>query len=194
MKEQDQNLIQSVNNSDPKAFKTIFEQYWQLIYRLALQKLPSDDDANDITREVFYLIWKNRENWHVKTNIQAYLKAMLKHKIYDFYALRDRLPVMIPLDSVEDYWEKMFEKAEDEQQDFSEQNKMVRDEIDKMPEKMREVFLLSRFEGLSAAQIADKLGISIQTVRNQISFALKRLKDRFGDKTLWLLLIFLLDQ
>jgi RNA polymerase sigma-70 factor (ECF subfamily) len=101
---------------------------------------------------------------------------------------------MIPLDTVEDYWEKMFEKAEEEQQDFSEQNKMVRDEIDKMPEKMREVFVLSRFEGLSAAQIADKLGVSIQTVRNQISSALKRLKDRFGDKALWLLLIFLLDQ
>lgn len=107
MNEQDQNLIQSVNNSDPKAFKTIFEQHWQLIYRLALQKLPSDDDANDITQEVFYLIWKNRENWHVKTNTQAYLKAMLKHKIYDFYALRHRLPVIIPLDTVEDYWEKM---------------------------------------------------------------------------------------
>lgn len=187
MKKGDSDLIYAINDADPVAFKKLFDFYWQKIYRLALQKLPREEDASDITQDVFYVIWKNRGSWHVKTNIEGYLFSMLRHKIYDFYAQRDKLPIFIPLDDQEEYWDYSFQE---DKEDFSQENRMVRKEIDAMPEKMREVFLLSRFENLSAQQIASQLGISVQTVRNQISTALKRLRNRFGDKTTWLLFLF----
>lgn len=114
---------------------------------------------------------------------------MLRHKIYDFYAKQDRLPLFISLDNQEEYWDYYFEDATKED-DFAVKNAAVKAEIEAMPEKMREIFLLSRFENLSALQIAAKLGISVQTVRNQISSALKRLKIKFGDKTAWIIFIF----
>lgn len=173
----DVELIEAINNADPIAFKRLFDTYWKKIYRTALQKLPTEEDASDITQDVFYIIWKNRAGWQVKSNIAAYLMSMLRHKIYDFYAQRDRLPIFVPIDEQEEYWDYSFQEGE--QQDFTNENKLVRKEIDDMPEKMREIFLLSRFENLSAQQIADKLGISVQTVRNQISTALKRIKKPF---------------
>ena len=188
MNRDDLDLIQAINEADPLAFRKLFDTYWSKIYRDALQKLPQEEDASDITQEVFYVIWKNRGYWKVKTNIASYLQGMLRHKIYDFYAQRDRLPVFIPLDEQDEYWQYSFQMGEKE--DFSEENRLVKSEIDNMPDRMREVFLLSRFENLSAAQIAEKKGISIQTVRNQISSALKRLKDRFGDQAAWLLFLF----
>lgn len=188
MNRDDLDLIQAINEADPMAFKKLFDTYWKKIYNAALQKLPREEDASDITQEVFYVIWKNRGYWKVKTNIASYLQGMLRHKIYDFYAQRDRLPVFIPLDVQDEYWQYSFQMGEKE--DFSEENRLVKTEIDNMPDRMREVFLLSRFENLSAAQIAEKKGISIQTVRNQISSALKRLKDRFGDQAAWLLFLF----
>jgi len=184
----DVELIEAINNANPIAFKRLFDTYWKKIYRTALQKLPTEEDASDITQDVFYIIWKNRAGWQVKSNIAAYLMSMLRHKIYDFYAQRDRLPIFVPIDEQEEYWDYSFQEGE--QQDFTNENKLVRKEIEGMPEKMREIFLLSRFENLSAQQIADKLGISVQTVRNQVSTALKRIKSRFGDKTTWLLFLF----
>lgn len=188
MNKDDVELIEAINNADPIAFKRLFDTYWKKIYRTALQKLPTEEDASDITQDVFYIIWKNRAGWQVKSNIAAYLMSMLRHKIYDFYAQRDRLPIFVPIDEQEEYWDYSFQEGE--QQDFTNENKLVRKEIEAMPEKMREIFLLSRFENLSAQQIADKLGISVQTVRNQVSTALKRIKIRFGDKTTWLLFLF----
>jgi len=184
----DVELIEAINNADPIAFKRLFDTYWKKIYRTALQKLPTEEDASDITQDVFYIIWKNRAGWQVKSNIAAYLMSMLRHKIYDFYAQRDRLPIFVPINEQEEYWDYSFQEGE--QQDFAAENQQVRKEIDAMPEKMREIFLLSRFENLSAQQIADKLGITVQTVRNQISTALKRIKNRFGDKATWLLFLF----
>lgn len=188
MKREDLEMVQAINDADPIAFKKLFDSYWKKVYRTALQKLPREEDASDITQDVFYIIWKNRGYWHVKNNIEAYLLSMLRHKIYDFYARKDRLPVFIPLNEQEEYWDYSFRDGE--QDDYAEENQLVKKEIDAMPDKMREVFLLSRFENLSAQQIADKLGISVQTVRNQISSALKRLKLRFGDKATWLLFLF----
>ncbi|MCS4229165.1 MULTISPECIES: RNA polymerase sigma factor [Sphingobacterium] len=188
MNRDDVELIEAINNADPIAFKRLFDTYWKKIYRTALQKLPTEEDASDITQDVFYIIWKNRAGWQVKSNIAAYLMSMLRHKIYDFYAQRDRLPIFVPINEQEEYWDYSFQEGE--QQDFAAENQQVRKEIDAMPEKMREIFLLSRFENLSAQQIADKLGITVQTVRNQISTALKRIKNRFGDKATWLLFLF----
>lgn len=185
---EDQDLVNGINNADPNAFKCLFDSYWKKIYRLAKQKLANEEDASDITQDVFYVIWKNRGYWKVKNHIEGYLTSMLRHKIYDFYAKRDKLPVFVPLDDQEEYWDYNF--AESTLEDYTEENLLVRKEIDAMPEKMKEIFLLSRFENLSALQIAEKLGISVQTVRNQISSALKRLRDRFGNKTTWLLFLF----
>jgi len=187
----DLDIVQAINDADPIAFRRLFEKYWKKIYQLALQKLPTEEDASDITQEVFYVIWKNRGYWKVRTNIDSYLTGMLRHKIYDFYAQRDRLPIFIPLDEQEEYWHYSF--YENEQEDYTQENQLVKQEIESMPEKMKEVFILSRFENLSAAQISEKLGVSVQTVRNQISTALKRLKNRFGDKTAWLLFLFFIN-
>ncbi len=181
-------MIQAINDADPIAFKKLFDTYWKKVYRIALQKLPREEDASDITQDVFYIIWKNRGYWHVKNNIEGYLVSMVRHKIYDFYAKRDRLPIFVPLDKQEEYWDHSFQEGE--QDDFTAENQLVKKELEAMPDKMREVFMLSRFENLSAQQIADKLGISVQTVRNQISSALKRFKARFGDKATWLLFLF----
>ncbi|WP_140938526.1 RNA polymerase sigma factor [Sphingobacterium lumbrici] len=188
MKKEDLEMIQAINDADPIAFKKLFDTYWKKVYRIALQKLPREEDASDITQDVFYIIWKNRGYWHVKNNIEGYLVSMVRHKIYDFYAKRDRLPIFVPLDKQEEYWDHSFQEGE--QDDFTAENQLVKKELEAMPDKMREVFMLSRFENLSAQQIADKLGISVQTVRNQISSALKRFKARFGDKATWLLFLF----
>ncbi|OOG17926.1 hypothetical protein BWD42_11545 [Sphingobacterium sp. CZ-UAM] len=62
MNRDDVELIEAINNADPIAFKKLFDTYWEKVYRTALQKLPTEEDASDITQDVFYMIWKNRAN------------------------------------------------------------------------------------------------------------------------------------
>lgn len=190
VKEKDLKLVMAVNDNNADAFKLLFDRHWNRIYHLALKKLPAEEDASDVTQEVFYIIWRNRGYLDVTKNFGAYLNSMLRHKIYDFYAHKNKLPVFIPLDEHEDYWDENFQNSEVE--DYIELNQLINQEVQAMPEKMREVFLLSRYENLTAQQISEKLGISVQTVRNQISTALKRLKNRFGNKLAWLLLLYFL--
>ncbi|MCA5005027.1 RNA polymerase sigma factor [Sphingobacterium bovistauri] len=188
MKKEDILIIDGINQENPIAFKRLFDRFWFKIYRMAIQKLPSEEDASDITQEVFYLIWKNRKFIRVKSNLDSYLISMLRHKIYDFYAKRDRLPILVSMIDEEEYWDYNFKLADEI--DFRELNEAVNHTIEKMPEKMREIFVLSRFENLSAQEISERLNISIQTVRNQISSAIKRFEKIFNDRTAWVIFLY----
>lgn len=190
MKSEEISIIEKINQEDPMAFKELFDRFWFKIYKMALNKLPREEDASDITQEVFFVIWKNRLHLRIQISLESYLTSMLKHKIYDFYAKRDRLPILIPMEEEDVYWNYSFQLQDN--LDFSEVNRLVNTVIDQMPDRMKEIFILSRFENMSALEISDRLGISIQTVRNQISFAIKRFDKVFNNRTALVIFLYLL--
>jgi RNA polymerase sigma-70 factor (ECF subfamily) len=108
-------------------------------------------------------------------SVKAYLLISLKNKILNL--LRQKLTIEKHL---QNYLEELDHRAEslDPELELHELEAIIEDEVSKMPEQMRKIFILSRDQGLSGAQIAEQLSISHQTVRNQISNSLKRLRQR----------------
>lgn len=168
----DKQLITSLQNGDDSAMDTLFRRHYSYICRAVYRVLKDNNLAEDIAQEVFLGLWKKRDNLNITTSVQAYLKRAAINKSLNY--IRDQKikfddeEKMPPLTNNQSTTQQQLE-AEDLQ-------RQINRAIGELPEKCRLVFTLSRFEEMSYQEIANELNISIKTVENQISKALKYLR------------------
>jgi len=178
----DEQLIILLKKDDPQAFTEIYSRYAESLAGFAASKLYSLDDARDILHDIFVKLWENREELHITSNLQSYLFTVIRHRIIDkirknitreeYAAVRQSLSIIY-----QDSIEKGLEARELQQ--------TIEKSLDQLPPRVKEIYKLSREQELSNREIAEKLNLSEQTVKNQLSAALKHLR-----KTLTVLLIF----
>lgn len=179
--------ILGLAKKDPhKAFHAAFNQYWEELYRHALGKVASDDNAKDLVQEVFIACWDHFDTLTTQDKLLPYLYAILRNKIikqFDKDAVRLRYAVQYAAAEIptEPSPQQVLLSKELEQ--------IITDEIKRMPGRMREIFQLRREEGLSIREIANQLGLSEQTIKNQLHTATDKLKKRLSDYGLTILLI-----
>ena len=153
-----------------------FEQFFQNNYnRFVLQAIRIVKDGNkaeDIVQDCFIKLWDKRNEITFDSNALGYLYRMVRNKSIDY--LRAYKPVANLEDSdIENASFLASDKVETEELQVR-----INNAIDALPEKCRQVFVLSRFENLSYKEIASQLDISPKTVENQISKALKQLRRK----------------
>ena len=168
----DQELINRLQKDDEQAMDILFRRHYAFICRAVYRVLNDNNLAEDIAQEVFFGLWKKRENLNISTSVQAYLKRAAINKSLNF--IRDQ---KVKFDDEEKMPILTSNQSTTQQQlEAEDLQKLINESIDQLPEKCRLVFTLSRFEEMSYQEIADQLGISIKTVENQISKALKFLR------------------
>lgn len=168
----DQELIISLQNDDEQAMDILFRRHYSSICRAVYRILKDGNLAEDIAQEVFLGLWKKRKTLNISTSVNAYLKRAAVNKSLNF--IRDQ---KVKFDDEEKMPVLTNNQSTTQQQlEAEDLQKLINDSIDLLPEKCRLVFTLSRFEEMSYQEIADKLDISIKTVENQISKALKFLR------------------
>lgn len=179
-------LLEHLRQDDEQAFEVLYHRYKGLLYVHALKKLDDRDEVMDIIQEIFAALWEKRHHLHIATSISAYLYQAVRYKVID--RLNKSQSAKRYLDSLEDF-AKDYQWA-----DYRVRERMLRDlieqEIADLPPKMRQVFDLSRKEGLSHKEIADLLGISEQGVRSHIKHALRLLRVKMG---VYLLLVAMME-
>lgn len=168
----DQQLITSLQNNDEQAMDILFRRHYSFICRAVYRVLKDSNLAEDIAQEVFLGLWKKRENLNITSSVQAYLKKAAINKSLNY--IRDQ---KIKFDDEEKLPLLSNNQSTTQQQlEADDLQKQINDAIGSLPEKCRLVFSLSRFEEMSYQEIANELNISIKTVENQISKALKILR------------------
>ncbi len=168
----DSHLLNLLKKGKQDAFEVIFDRYWKRLYSYAFRIYAEEKICEDIVQEVFISLWEKASDSHI-LNLEAYLLRAVKYKIANY--IRDLKFNQTHIDALlyipsPSTTEKPLEYQEFESKIFS--------EIEKLPPRSKEVFLLSRFEHLSNTEIAEKLNISIRTVETHISMALKQLKSQ----------------
>nr|WP_295875094.1 RNA polymerase sigma-70 factor [uncultured Chitinophaga sp.] len=153
-------------------FDEIYELYWKELYETACRRV-SAADAEDILQEVFLSLLKNPSVIENEGSVRAYLHKALKGKIIDFYR-RSLLKEAFERNAA--FTAPRYSSHPDARLMHKELEVLLEKEISSMPERMQTVFLMSRKQMLSNEEIADELAISHQTVRNQISAAIKRIR------------------
>jgi len=167
--------LDSTPENKGKAFELAFEKYWAQLYHHALRKLNDQDLAEDLIQECFVVLWTNDGMLVKEGELQAYLYGVLRHKILDVYRKDE-----VRLRYADGFAKKPqnYALAADEQMIVGELQKIIDDELALMPPRMVEIYHLKRELKLSISQIAQQLGISEQTVKNQSHRAAERLKQR----------------
>lgn len=173
---QDTALLERVQLLDDKAaFDELYHRYWEPLYMAAYARLQNEADAKDCLQEVFVALWHKRKEIVIREKLDAYLFISLKYRVLNH--LRSHHNYQKHLDAFADF-PLPFLPSADAHLSLTEMQELIADTIADMPDKMKAVYLLSRRDGLSVQETATQLGISQQTVKNQLTTALKRLRDR----------------
>jgi len=175
-----QSIASQIKRGDVAAFEVLFKENYKKLCCYAEDFMKEKAAAEEIVGDFFLKLWENRESLDIKESINAYmytsirnnclkslehLKVLQKYRDYATYTLQNAdllYPTSYPLnDMISNEIVSEVEEA-----------------IDSLPEQCREVFNLSRFEELSYQEIANKLDLSINTVRTQMTRAMQKLREK----------------
>jgi RNA polymerase sigma-70 factor (ECF subfamily) len=171
-------LVAGFLKGNVKAFDLLYEQYSGRLYRFAFMLLKNREDALDIIQDTFLRIWKNREDLSEEKSFKSYLFTVSYNITIDL--LRKRLNEKKYCEALE----KNFgfgQQSIENSADFMILDHQIREIIEALPPRRREIFRLSREKGRSNKEIAADLEISVKTVETQLNLALKFLKSRLAD-------------
>jgi RNA polymerase sigma-70 factor (ECF subfamily) len=178
-------LIQNITLTEREQIallEKLFKQYQPMLVSFAYNYLKTSEDSKGIVQDVFIAVWNNRENLRLDGNLKSYLFTATKNKCLNFIEKKRLQTVSLESSEVGDFApaSRIAAKIPDttEIMEAEELRAVIFDEIQKLPPKCRAIFVLSREEGLSYKEIAQKLEVSAKTVENQIGIALKRIRAR----------------
>ncbi|WP_146186689.1 sigma-70 family RNA polymerase sigma factor, partial [Pedobacter sp. HMWF019] len=151
----------------------MYNKFWKELYILAFRRLQNEEHVEDILQDLFLSLLESDFDFENETSIRALLHTRLKSRIIDFYR---RELLKLSFENQQALQSEIDDTSCDTRLMSRELESIVMQEINSLPEKMKEIFLLSREEMLSNGEIATRLNISNKTVRNQLSAALKRIR------------------
>lgn len=154
-------------------FRRLYNAYWERLFKQMIRILPDEDEAADIVQQTFANLWVIRDRIPQIKAPKSFLFIMARNLA--FKRLKDNLKDEVYRDYYASHFEKCIYQTQQEVE-FRELNSLLERSIDNLPQKMREVFLLSRKSDLSYVEIAQQLNISDTTVKKQIHNAIKILK------------------
>ncbi|MDR3626144.1 MAG: RNA polymerase sigma-70 factor [Ignavibacteriaceae bacterium] len=166
----DKGLADSLKNDDQNSFKEIYKRFRPKLYIFAFNIINDRDVCEEIIQEIFIDLWVRRNEKEIE-NLSAYLYKAVKFQIYKQFRKKKLIDKHLA-----EFDEFTSSYNVEEHFEFKELFSRVESIIAKLPKQRRIIFQLSRDEGLSAKEIANKLNLSEQTVRNQIYSALKEIR------------------
>lgn len=174
-KEKYAKLLLGISEGNEKAFSELYDIFYPELTRHVLSKVNDQIIAEDILHDLFFSLWKNRENILEIKSVPAYLYSSVRYLILRYYRMKkvqefnlsdlDDIEGVLDESSIEDrlYYRYILDE--------------VQSEIENLPEKCKEVFKLSRENYLSIQEISEKLSISESTVKKHINRALRQLRS-----------------
>lgn len=171
----DQELFCLLKEGNRCAYTEIYNRYSAPLYAHALKRLNDREEAKDIIQELYAYLWANRENITLQGQLSGYLYKAIRNRVVNVYAHRevatsyiDSLGQDIP--NCKEHTDYLIRE--------NQLANLIEKEINFLPSKMREVFILSKRRYLSNREIANELNISEGTVKKQVANALKILRTR----------------
>lgn len=189
----DLELFSLIKEEDAVAYEILFKRYNYMLYIYAYNKLGDKEDAKDIVQDLFAAIWAKRKTLLFSTdNVSGYLQAAVRNRIFDLISKKKCYDKH--LDELPHYIYKYNNENTDYLVRELETQAYIEGALTLLPPRMRLVFELSRKDGLSHKEIANRLQISTETVKDQIKKALKIVKKKLGVLTHliwgWLIICF----
>lgn len=171
-------LVNRFINSDRRAYAQLFDYYWEGMYVHAFSLVQSNDIAKDIVQEIWIDLWNRRASLN-DANFEAYLhKAVRNNCFKHFRSNKFNKTQLHVIDAL-----GIFQKSKiEEEHELCAMESSVKKVMGKLPKRCKQIFELSRYDRIPNEQIAHQLGISKRTVENQLTIALKALREELYPK------------
>ena len=163
--------------NDEAAFSELYVRYKDKLYYFCLHLLKSKEEANDIVQEIFIRIWESRNFINPDLSFSSFLYTMARNRILNYFRdidIDEKVKEILATQKVTE------EEAIDSKIIYTEYQVILQKAISQLPPQRRKIFNMSRIESMSHKEIAAELGISVNTVQEHISEALKFIKAYFS--------------
>lgn len=182
----DDELTVLMRRDDRIAFTEIYDRFRGIMYIYSRKISKGEQEAEDMVQDVFISLWDKRETFKLSGPLSSYLYTAVRYKFFD---LVSRQKIRSDYATSFQQFLDLNENPTDQYINEKELQQQVEKEVANLPEKMREIFELSRNAGLSHREIAEYLDISEKTVKNQVNNALKVLRSKLGVTAFLMLLL-----
>lgn len=180
----DQKILFHLSQGDVNAFDFLYQKYFSKLYGAVYKRLQNRELTEEIVQELFVSLWERRAVLSISTTIEAYLFSSVKYLVIAQYKKNNLFEQYTSNTEKDTKDENFTEQAVS----FDELNDAYQKALLILPERCREVFLLKR-NGLSQREISEQLDISEKTVENQMTKALKMLREALKDYTMIIILL-----
>lgn len=177
MREQVRQWISAISRGDESAFKEFFNYYHPRLYGYALTMIQSHNPSEEVVSDVFMKVWTGRKRLSAIENVNHYMFRAVKNQALNY--LEKRKLETVDLDKVQD--NKIGDFI---QPDLSVLNRELADQIqsaiESLPPRSKLIFGLIRIDGMKYKEVAEHLDLSVKTVENQMTIAIKKLREELS--------------
>lgn len=182
----DEQLLSAIRNDDAQAFSEFVRRYWKKAYNIAYSKVRSQSVTEEIVQDLFTTLWDKRTTLSI-SNVDAFIFTCLRNKSINY------IESQLVRKKYWDYYKAFIPQQEESTRrevEFNELMQAVETCVKTLPEKSRSVFRLSRLEGVSNREIAERLNLSEKAIEYHLTKSLKVMRLALKDFTLLLLVAF----
>ncbi len=178
---------QIVENDDQVAFKALFHHYYAVLCNYSFRYLEDRNLAEEAVSEVFIKIWIKRKELSIHKSHQSFLYTSVRNQSIDILRKKGKKRHFVQYDvnlAATNY-------SPEEEMQYNELAASIKKGIEKLPPQCKKIFLMSRENQMSYQEIADKLGISLKTVKTQMYRAVKKVRNFLNNENIKIILFFL---
>jgi len=172
-------LIKLMKKGDMSAFDIIYKKYSTRLYGFVFRYVKQEIDTEEIVQEVFIKIWQSRDNINIYSSFESFLFTIAHNATINL--LKKRVTEQKYVEHVKSlqHIDETYELTDEIH--YKELKQKFQNLLDELSPRQKEIFLLSREEGLSHKEIAEKLGVSVNTVKNHLVTTLSILKKQLDN-------------
>ena len=180
-------LVHNLSKGNLLAFNTLYKEYSGRLYRFAFGYLKSEAEAEELVQEVFTIIWEKRADLKEELSFKSFLFTIAFNIIRKHFRTKAYLSEYFKTGISDDLDMQTSQKIT-----YDSLYQYITELVNQLPERRKEIFIKSRFEGLSIKEIAEELKISHKTVENQLTDALKFIRTNLNRENIPVILFFIL--
>ncbi|WP_127130872.1 RNA polymerase sigma factor [Pseudoflavitalea rhizosphaerae] len=187
----EEQLLKRLAAGDEAAFNSIYELYQQPVFAFAFYLTKSRELSEEVVQETFVKVWEKREQFPEHMIILPYIKRITQNLVLDMYrkAGRDQALQQVLYEAVSNLYQQPVDQLQEK-----ELLRIYRDGINRLPPQKRIIYTLHRDHHLSYEQIAERLQLSPNTVRNHMAQAIRSVREHVNKHGALLPIAFLLKE